>query len=123
MTQSHHTSPSPLEQMRRRHRVGVVRTARKADTSRRLSIEDERLLNQVLQKEQDFIDSEAFYEPDAEKRIYQDAPPIEKPDVRRWLPSSSDTFKSHAALISARWVNACGKLPRWRPVSGSISSP
>ena len=26
------------------------------------------------------------------------------------------------ALISARWVNACGKLPRWRPERGSISS-
>ena len=26
------------------------------------------------------------------------------------------------ALISARWVNACGKLPRWRPLRGSISS-
>src|SRR6478735_2332080 len=25
------------------------------------------------------------------------------------------------ALISARWVKACGKLPRWRPVAGSIS--
>ena len=26
------------------------------------------------------------------------------------------------ALISARWVNACGKLPRCRPVFASISS-
>ena len=26
------------------------------------------------------------------------------------------------ALISARWVKACGKLPRWRPDLGSISS-
>ena len=26
------------------------------------------------------------------------------------------------ALISARWVNAWGKLPRWRPERGSISS-
>ena len=26
------------------------------------------------------------------------------------------------ALISARWVNACGKLPRWRPERASISS-
>ena len=26
------------------------------------------------------------------------------------------------ALISARWVKACGKLPRWRPERGSISS-
>ena len=28
----------------------------------------------------------------------------------------------HTALISARWVNAWGKLPRWRPVAASISS-
>ena len=27
-----------------------------------------------------------------------------------------------AASISARWENACGKLPRWRPVSTSNSS-
>ena len=26
------------------------------------------------------------------------------------------------AWISARWVKACGKLPRWRPLRGSISS-
>ena len=26
------------------------------------------------------------------------------------------------ALIRARWVNACGKLPQWRPVLGSSSS-
>src|SRR5690606_20866085 len=26
------------------------------------------------------------------------------------------------ALINARWVNACGKLPSWQPVCGSICS-
>ena len=41
------------------------------------------------------------------------------------IPSSnpwSARITCITALISARWVNACGKLPRWRPVRGSISS-
>ena len=36
--------------------------------------------------------------------------------------SSSARITCTTALISARWVNACGKLPRCRPVRGSISS-
>ena len=36
--------------------------------------------------------------------------------------SSSARMMCTTALISARWVNACGKLPRCRPVRGSISS-
>ena len=35
---------------------------------------------------------------------------------------SSARITCITALISARWVKACGKLPRWRPVAGSISS-
>ena len=36
--------------------------------------------------------------------------------------SSSARITCTTALINARWVNACGKLPRCRPVRGSISS-
>ena len=36
--------------------------------------------------------------------------------------SSSARMTWTTALISARWVNAWGKFPRWRPVRGSISS-
>src|SRR6185312_12567830 len=36
--------------------------------------------------------------------------------------SSSARMTWTTALMSARWVNACGKLPRCRPVRGSISS-
>src|SRR4051812_45215147 len=36
--------------------------------------------------------------------------------------SSSARMTWTTALISAKWVNACGKLPRCRPVRGSISS-
>ena len=42
----------------------------------------------------------------------------ERPSAR----SPSARITCMTALISARWVNACGKLPRWRPVRGSISS-
>ena len=35
---------------------------------------------------------------------------------------SSGTTIRAAASISARWEKACGKLPRWRPVSASNSS-
>ena len=44
---------------------------------------------------------------------------------RAGAPSSSccsARMMCMTALISARWVNACGKLPRWRPVPASISS-
>src|SRR6185312_13185594 len=37
--------------------------------------------------------------------------------------SSSSRMTCSTALISARWVNACGKLPRCCPLWGSISSP
>ena len=91
MTQTSRTTPSPIEQMRRRERVGVSRTStRSGKTSRRLSNEDERLLTQILAKEQDFIDSEVFYEEDAEETIYEDAPDITLPDTTWYHPVMDD---------------------------------
>ncbi|MEQ9206428.1 MAG: sigma-70 family RNA polymerase sigma factor [Phycisphaerales bacterium] len=85
------SSPSPLEQMRRRHRVGVSRTSTRAGkTSRQLSHEDERLLATIMLKEQDYIDSEVFYEEDAEQNIYEDAPDIAKPDTTWYHPVMDD---------------------------------
>ncbi|MBL4590732.1 MAG: sigma-70 family RNA polymerase sigma factor [Phycisphaerales bacterium] len=91
MTQAARKTPRPLEQMRRRHRVGVSRTSTRAGkTARQLSHEDERMLNQILVKEQDFIDSEVFYEEDAEQNIYEDAPDIAKPDTTWYHPVMDD---------------------------------
>lgn len=97
MTQTANTNsssghgPSPLEQMRRRHRVGVSRTSTRAGkSSRQLSHEDERLLATIMLKEQDFIDSEVFYEEDAEQNIYEDAPDIMKPDTTWYHPVMDD---------------------------------
>jgi RNA polymerase primary sigma factor len=91
MTQAARNTLSPLEQMRRRERVGVSRTStRSGKTARRLSNEDERLLSQILAKEQDFIDSEVFYEEDAETTIYDDAPDISQPDTTWYHPVMDD---------------------------------
>ncbi|MEL7473897.1 MAG: sigma-70 family RNA polymerase sigma factor, partial [Planctomycetota bacterium] len=83
---------SPLEQMRRRHRRGVSGGAVSGAVGgkRRLSQADERLLAQILAKEQDFIDSEVFREDDAETKIYDEAPPIQKPDTTWYHPVMDD---------------------------------
>ena len=113
MNQTRRTSPSPAEQMRRRHRVGVVRTARKADTARRLSAEDERLLNQVLQKEQDFIDSEVFYEEGAEEAIYNEVPDVQKPDTTWYHPVMDDLSATRTRTVkSAQQVILTGAEER-----------
>jgi len=91
MSQANQRSPGPLEQARRGHRTGVTRVSRAGSASRRrLSYADERLLNQVLQKPQDYIDSEAFYEEDAEQQIYAEAPDIQKPDTTWYHPVMDD---------------------------------
>ncbi|MEQ8850585.1 MAG: sigma-70 family RNA polymerase sigma factor [Phycisphaerales bacterium] len=95
MTQASRTSPSPLEQVRRRTRVGTTRSASRAGgASRRLSHEDERLLTRILAKEQDFIDSEAFYTNNAEKEIYELQPDVAKPDTTWYHPVMDDVTAS-----------------------------
>ncbi len=91
MSRIHRTTPSPLEQVRRRHRVGVGAPAARADAARRtLSQDDEKLLNQIMSQEQDFIDSPAFYEKEAERKIYDEAPDIQKPDTTWYHPVMDD---------------------------------
>lgn len=92
MSRVQRTTPSPLEQVRRRHRVGVVAPApgKTARPARKLSSEDERLLNQIMSGEQDFIDSPAFYEKEAQKKIYDEAPEIQKPDTTWYHPVMDD---------------------------------
>jgi RNA polymerase primary sigma factor len=100
MSRVQRTSPSPLEQARRRHRVGVVTAPAPAGngsgkaTRRALSSEDEKLLNQIMSQEQDFIDSPAFYEKDADKKIYDEAPDIQKPDTSWYHPVMDDLSAS-----------------------------
>ncbi|MDX2149046.1 MAG: sigma-70 family RNA polymerase sigma factor [Planctomycetota bacterium] len=89
------TSLSPLDQMRRRHQVGMSPSASgvgagKAAPKKRLSKEQERLLAQILSSEQDFIDSPAFYEPEAEHKIYKEVPSVAQPDTSWYHPVMDD---------------------------------
>ena len=128
-------APSPLEQVRRRHRVGVTRTAstRSSRTPRRrLSQEDERLLTQILAKEQDFIDSEVFREEGAEQSIYDEAPDVAKPDTTWYHPVMDDisstsrtrTVKSsQQVILTGAEEKAPGPRRRSAPRPGRRRTP
>jgi len=103
----------PLEQMRRRHRVGVsaapeaiglkpsAKAPTKVSTKKRLSSEDERLLNQILSSEQDFIDSPAFYEEGAEKKIYEEVEQPPKPDTTWYHPVMDDISSARNRTVKS----------------------
>jgi RNA polymerase sigma factor (sigma-70 family) len=59
-----------------------------------LSDSEERLLQSLLSEPIDFIDSKEFRETDAEFRIYDDAPVIQKPDVAWYRPLMDDLSPS-----------------------------
>ena len=91
----------PMEQVRPRR--AAIATASASDTAlaggpqkqrssvrRRPSDEDQKLLNHIMSSEQDFIDSPAFYEPDALQKIFDEAPEIPKPDTTWYHPVMDD---------------------------------
>ncbi|MEC9374468.1 MAG: sigma-70 family RNA polymerase sigma factor [Planctomycetota bacterium] len=81
---------SPHDQLRRRRAIAVKRDRSGSRTHRAFTKEEERLLERLLAKEQDFIDNDAFYEKDAEKSIYDEAPDIQKPDTTWYHPVMDD---------------------------------
>ena len=85
---------SPLERLRQRRGVFVRGSSNRARSGVGLSAGDERLLQRILSQPMDFIDSKEFYEPDAEFRIYDDAPVIQKPDVAWYRPLMDDLAPS-----------------------------
>jgi len=94
--------PMPLEQSRlrgRRRGSGAPASAKgegRRTVMRRLSAEDQRLLDHLLTHEMDFIDSEAFYEEGAERKIYEQAPEIQKPDTTWYHPVMDDLSASRS---------------------------
>ncbi len=108
--------PSPLEQHRRRSRVELTEAkpekGAKAPAARKvkktLSPEDEKLLASLLSSEQDFIDSPAFYEKDAQKKIYDEAPEIPKPDTSWYHPVMDDLSGRTRTIKTAQQVILTG---------------
>ena len=96
---------SPLHRMKQREQIslrdgsargGVAKkkTRAKAKGKTSLSARDERLLRKILSKEMDYIDSEEFRKEGAEKTIYDDAPPVQRPDVTWYRPLMDDLVPS-----------------------------
>jgi RNA polymerase sigma factor (sigma-70 family) len=104
---------SPLEQVRRRARTGAVassavesaaggsRSGGKAVVRKRLSQEDERLLNQIMSQEQDFIPSPAFDEDEAERKIYVDVAPVPLPDTSWYHPVMDDIASARGRTVKS----------------------
>ncbi|MEE9211442.1 MAG: sigma-70 family RNA polymerase sigma factor [Phycisphaeraceae bacterium] len=80
MTQAPNHPISPLEQTRRRRRVTL------ANSARQLSLRDQATLRAILADRCDYIDHELFRRPGAEKQIFDDAPPISRPDTSWYHP-------------------------------------
>lgn len=84
---------SPLDQMKRRRGVSDIAptpTKKGTGTAKSFSPAEERILRELLSEEMDYIDSEVFRQPDAQKVIYDDAPEIKKPDASWYHPVMDD---------------------------------
>jgi RNA polymerase sigma factor (sigma-70 family) len=89
---------SPLERLRQRRGVTVRDSSGNGRKGAGLSSSDERLLQQILAQEMDYIDSTEFREPDAEYRIFDEAPEIQKPDVAWYRPLMDDLTPSSDSM-------------------------
>ncbi len=120
MASAERKTPMPLEQagLRTRRVAGqVTKAAGRASARgvrRRLSRDDQRILDHLLEHEQDFIDSEEFYREDAEKRIYDEAPEVAKPDTTWYHPVMDDLSGSRTTrtVKSAQQVILTGAEER-----------
>jgi len=83
---------SPLDRLQQRQRVSVRRGA--SSSSDRgpsgLSSEERRLVERLSTERIDYIPSDEFDRPDAERRIFDDAPDVRRPDVSWYRPLMDD---------------------------------
>jgi len=98
---------SPLERMQRRRGIRVAsasgrstsqRGGRRSGGTRAFSQAEQAVLRHVLAKPQDFIDSPEFYVPDAESKIYEQAPDVRKPDASWYHPVMDDLSPGRSRL-------------------------
>lgn len=86
---------SPLDRLQQRQRVSVREGAKTRGKKSKvqapgLSSRERRLVEMLLAEPMDYIVSDEFERDDAEKRIYDDAPAIRRPDVSWYRPLMDD---------------------------------
>ncbi|MDZ4753907.1 MAG: sigma-70 family RNA polymerase sigma factor [Phycisphaerae bacterium] len=67
------------------------------------------LLKQILAEEMDYMDNSEFAKPDAERRIYEELPEIEKPDVSWYRPLMDDLTPARDRAAEESGETARGK--------------
>jgi RNA polymerase sigma factor (sigma-70 family) len=100
---------SPLEQVRRRNRVGVATDpapatagrAGKGGVRKGLSADDQKLLVQIMSCEQDFIPSPEFEEEGAEECVYSKGHDIPKPDTSWYHPVMDDLSGARTRTVKS----------------------
>ena len=84
---------SPLQQVRRKQRVELVK-----GSLRQLSLRDEATLRQILKEKYDYVHDELFDAKNAEKQLFIDSDQIRRPDVSWYRPvmeNISDTLRTN----------------------------
>ena len=82
---------SPLDRLRQREETIVRRPAAlRRSTESGLSAREREIVQFILEKEMDYINSEAFYEDNAEHAIYEEPDAIRRPDVTWYRPLMDD---------------------------------
>ncbi len=81
---------SPMDRIRQRQRLSLRPNHAGGRGATGLSRDEEKLVRQILTEPMDYIASEEFEKPDAEKTIYDDAPEVRRPDVSWYRPLMDD---------------------------------
>jgi len=84
---------SPLDLVRKRHRLGVRSRAGASVDRVGLTADDEQLLREILAEPMDYMDNSEFGKPDAEHLIYRDLPEIARPDISWYRPLMDDATR------------------------------
>mgnify|MGYP006287652411 CR=1 FL=1 len=87
---------SPLDRIQQRRKVSIRSGGSTAEKShsRGMTSHERALVEQILSSKIDFIDSPEFYTEDAERRIYDEAPEVRRPDVSWYRPLMDDLTPS-----------------------------
>lgn len=87
---------SPLEQVRRNSRVTLT------DSTRQLSTRDQATMRQILSSKCDFVPNALFDKSDAVRKIFDEAPPIQRPDTSWYHPvmeNLSETRQNNVGTV------------------------
>ncbi len=90
MNQAMIPTNSPLDRLRQREETIVRKKTARRSSESGLSSREREIVQFILEKPMDYINSESFYTEDAEREIYDEPDPIRRPDVTWYRPLMDD---------------------------------